>query len=144
MVNNIYAVIDTNVLVSALISTSKESPPVIVLDHIFTGVITPVYDNDIIDEYRRVLSRNKFHLDPIDIEDVINVFLLLGINKERTPIKDESFIDSKDIVFYEVKMSKEDAYLVTGNIKHFPKNPLVVTPREMVDILSDGHGGGSR
>lgn len=34
-------------------------------------------------------------------------------------------------------MSKEDAYLVTGNIKHFPNKPFVVTPREMIeDILT--------
>jgi hypothetical protein len=32
-------------------------------------------------------------------------------------------------------MSKEDAYLVTGNIKHFPKKPIVVTPAEMLEIL---------
>ena len=49
---------------------------------------------------------------------------------------DEEFPDPKDTVFYEVKMSKEDAYLVTGNIKHFPNKPFVVTPKEMIDILS--------
>ena len=32
-------------------------------------------------------------------------------------------------------MSKEDAYLVTGNIKHFPKKQFVVTPHEMVELL---------
>ena len=32
----------------------------------------------------------------------------------------------------------EDAYLVTGNLKHFPKKTFIVTPREMLDmILSD-------
>lgn len=30
----------------------------------------------------------------------------------------------------------EDAYLVTGNLKHFPTKPFVVTPREMLDILN--------
>ena len=39
-------------------------------------------------------------------------------------------------VFDMHKMSKEDAYLVTGNIKHFPNKPFVVTPKEMIDILS--------
>ena len=34
-----------------------------------------------------------------------------------------------------VTLSKDDAYLVTGNIKHFPKKPFVVTPAEMVAIL---------
>lgn len=32
-------------------------------------------------------------------------------------------------------MSKEDAYLVTGNKKHFPTNPIVVTPAELMEIL---------
>lgn len=34
-------------------------------------------------------------------------------------------------------MSVEDAYLVTGNIKHFPKKPFVVTPSQMVEILKE-------
>jgi hypothetical protein len=29
------------------------------------------------------------------------------------------------------------AYLVTGNLKHFPKKPIVVTPSEMIQILED-------
>ena len=43
----------------------------------------------------------------------------------------------KDLPFYEVVLEKRDdgAYLVTGNIKHFPKEPFVVTPRELLDIL---------
>jgi len=40
-----------------------------------------------------------------------------------------------DVVFYEVAISKDDAYLVTGNKKHFPKQPIVVTPSEMLEIL---------
>ena len=40
-------------------------------------------------------------------------------------------------VIYEVAMSKEDAYLVTGNKKHFPNKPIVVTPAEMLEILKE-------
>ena len=29
----------------------------------------------------------------------------------------------------------EDAYLVTGNIRHFPEKPYIVTPRQMLDII---------
>ena len=46
--------------------------------------------------------------------------------------------DPKDRVFYEVVMEErkgEDAYLVTGNIKHFPAKPFIVTPRQMLDII---------
>jgi predicted nucleic acid-binding protein len=44
--------------------------------------------------------------------------------------------DPKDIVFYEVALSVEDSYLVTGNTKHFPKKPFVVTPSEMLQIIN--------
>ena len=45
----------------------------------------------------------------------------------------------KDLPFYEAVLEKRDvnAYLVTGNIKHFPKEPFIVTPRELLDILSN-------
>jgi len=40
-----------------------------------------------------------------------------------------------NIVFYEVTLSKDNAYLVTGNKKHFPKTPIAVTPAEMLESL---------
>ena len=46
--------------------------------------------------------------------------------------------DPKDRIFYEVVMEErkaEDAYLVTGNIRHFPLEPYIVTPRQMLDII---------
>lgn len=135
MGSKVFAVIDTNVIVSALISKNPESSPLLVLAHVYSGTITPVFNAEIIQEYRNVLSRKKFHLNPLDIEDALLVIQDYGLNVERTEVKDEVFPDPNDIVFYEVKMSKEDAYLVTGNIKLFPKKPFVVTPREMVKII---------
>lgn len=70
------------------------------------------------------------------INTVIDSLKFNGISLERTPTT-EYIPDSKDIVFYEVKLSKEDSYLVTGNIKHFPHTPLVVTPTEMLDIINE-------
>ena len=40
-----------------------------------------------------------------------------------------------DVVFYEVALSKDDSYLVTGNVKHFPKVNFVVTPAEIIEII---------
>ena len=48
--------------------------------------------------------------------------------------------DPDDAIFYEVVMEARetiDAYLVTGNIKHFPVKPYVVTPKEMLEILNE-------
>jgi hypothetical protein len=39
-------------------------------------------------------------------------------------------------LIYEVALSRDNAYLVTGNKKHFPQKPIVVTPAEMLEILS--------
>lgn len=131
----IYAVIDTNVLVSALFSSNGSSNPALVIKAVITGDITPIFNWEIIQEYEEVLSREKFNFDARLISTLISVFKEFGVYAERTEIKDEMFPDPDDIVFYEVTMSVEDAYLVTGNIKHFPHKPFIVTPSEMVDIL---------
>ena len=52
--------------------------------------------------------------------------------------------DPKDRVFYEVTMEArkdEDAYLVTGSIKHFPSKLFFVTPRQMLDLILEGTNG---
>ena len=136
MPNRIYAVIDTNVLVSALITSTPNNNPLLVLANVYLGRIVPVFNCEILAEYREVLGREKFHLDPETVDEALHTILLYGLNTERVEVPGEFFPDPKDVVFYEVKMSKEGAYLVTGNIKHFPANPLVVTPKEMVEILS--------
>ena len=139
--DKLFAVVDTNVLVSALISTRLDTPPMTVLAHVYSGTITPVYNDEIIREYRNVLSREKFHLSPEQIERAISVILDYGLFLDRTHIEGEAFPDPKDVVFYEVRMSKDDAYLVTGNIKHFPQKPFVVTPAEMVTIIENNLNG---
>lgn len=133
--NEIYAVIDTNVLVSALLPSQKVSNPTMVLQEVFRGRITPVYNEEILDEYLEVLSRDKFHIHPTNIDIVVNYIKSKGLKLERTKSWEGVFPDPKDVVFYEVTLSKDDAYVVTGNIKHFPKKPFVVTPAEMVAIL---------
>ncbi len=51
----------------------------------------------------------------------------------------DTFPDTDDRVFYEVALSKDDAYLVTGNARHFPKTRIVVSPSEMLEILENSH-----
>ena len=36
----------------------------------------------------------------------------------------ETFPDPDDRVFYEVALSHDDSYVVTGNLRHFPKTPI--------------------
>ena len=56
----IFAVIDTNVLVSALFSIHGQSKPAIVIRKIIDGTITPLYNEEILTEYTDVLNRDKF------------------------------------------------------------------------------------
>lgn len=133
----IYAVIDTNVLVSALFSKTGLSHPAQVITAVIQGIITPLYNHEIINEYRDVLSRDKFKFKTEAVESLLSVFTLFGIDSVRVKAYNEIFPDSDDIVFYEVTMSKEDAYLVTGNLKHFPQKSFVVTPAKMIEILQE-------
>ena len=134
----IYAVIDTNVIVSAYITKNLQAATSKVLAAVLQGKIIPVYSDEIIDEYIEVLHRKKFDIPEYLIKWAIDRILMNGICGEKVR-SIEHFPDPKDIVFYEVALSKDDAYLVTGNKKHFPNKPIVVTPAEMVDILRE-HG----
>lgn len=130
-----YAVIDTNVLVSAMIRWN--SVPGNVVELAFSGTIVPLLNEQIVKEYREVLKRPKFHLTNEIINSVVDEMERLGIYVDADEL-DLALPDPKDRIFYAIVMEKrksENAYLVTGNIKHFPIKPYVVTPRQMMDII---------
>lgn len=131
-----YAVIDTNVLVSALLAKHADSPTVLIVEKLFDDTVIPVFSRDILDEYSAVLHRKKFGFD----SDTVNEFLyeieqrglLLDSNKTDVVLP-----DMKDVPFYAVTLThgEEDTYLVTGNLKHFPVKPFIVTPAQFIGIL---------
>ena len=131
-----YAVVDTNVIVSALIAKNPDSPPRQVFRAMLSGDIIPLYHSDILDEYEEVLGRKKFHLKKETIQTVLEAIRQFGVEVMPRPTG-ESLIDMDDLVFYEVAMEKcdDDAYLVTGNQKHYPVRDFIVTPAEMLEIL---------
>ncbi len=113
------------------------SSPRALVELIFDGVIVPVLNEEIMAEYRNVLARPKFHLTEEIVEDVIADMTERGVFVDAETLEWD-LPDAKDRVFYEVVMEErksEDAYLVTGNLRHFPVKPFVVTPREMLDII---------
>lgn len=129
-----YAVLDTNVLVSALLSRNTDSPTVALLDHILDRTIVPIYNEEILNEYYNVLHRSKFSFATESIEAVLAA-IRSGIATDRTPAE-WIFPDKDDVVFYEVALSVDEAYLVTGNTRHFPPVTKVVTPAEMLQIIN--------
>jgi putative PIN family toxin of toxin-antitoxin system len=134
----IHAVIDTNVLLSAYITKKQDSSTAKVWRAVLDGNIIPMYNEEIIEEYTDVLHRKKFNIPEQLIKDALNHISENGVRAERI-LSDDFFPDPKDVVFYEVALSKDDAYLVTGNTKHFPQKPIVVTPAEMLEILKAGN-----
>lgn len=67
----IYAVIDTNVWVSALLTHNDTSPTERIFKLLFNGEIVALYNDEIMAEYEEVLSRKKFKFPPKDIEDLL-------------------------------------------------------------------------
>ncbi len=132
----VYAVIDTNVFVAALLTKNNDSATVKVFEAIADGMITPLYHDDILKEYAEVLGRPKFKFSKAGIDAVLDMIKKYGVEVFPKPTG-EILIDMDDLIFYEVAMEKrdDDAYLVTGNQKHYPVRDFIVTPAEMIDIL---------
>jgi putative PIN family toxin of toxin-antitoxin system len=126
-------VLDTNVLVSAL--WSRQSEPARVLALVQNGKITPGYDYRILAEYREVLSRAKFNFAAWEICD-----LLALIEQDGLSVTPKSlgmvFTDLDDKPFYEAAKYCQ-AKLITGNKKHFPPDPLVVSPKNFLESFND-------
>jgi hypothetical protein len=54
-----------------------------------------------------------------------------GIEASRVAFAD-IMPDEDDRMFYEVSLSREDSFLVTGNLKHYPATPQVITPADFI------------
>ena len=83
-----------------------------------------------------MLHRAKFKLSEEQISTIIEHVKENGIDSSRFPY-DGEMPDEDDRVFYEVCLSRDDSCLVTGNLKHFPKEPQVITAAEMMEILDN-------
>lgn len=131
-----YAVIDTNVLVSALLSSHDDAATVQVVGKLFSGEIVPLYSEEIMNEYINVLHRKKFKFSEYTINTLVLAIQQFGVLVEPG-VSGEILSDMKDLPFYEVVLEKKDdnAYLVTGNIKHFPQKPFIVTASQLLEIL---------
>ena len=139
-----YAVFDTNVLVSSLLTKRRDSATALVVNAISDGVVIPLYNQEILSEYEDVLHRDKFPFSRKSIRNLLNVIEQFGqtVHTETSWPEEQDMPDSGDVVFFRVVMEKRDAeaWLITGNLRHFPRKPFIVTPAEMIRIIRDGSG----
>lgn len=117
-------VMDINVLVSALLSPNGNPAKVLAL--VMNGKVTACYDSRVMLEYESVLMRRKFTFESQDVWALLNIIQQIGaiVIPEPTNVK---FTDEEDTKFYEVAKTA-GAYLVTGNIKHFPEEDWIILP----------------
>ena len=134
--NKFLVVFDTNVIVSALLSDDVDSNEVKLMEYINSNIITPIFSDDIMKEYREVLSRKEFGFNKKSVGDMITRFKKKGMIIKPHQL-DMDFKDISDLKFYEVVMEKKDknAKLVTGNIKDFPVDKRIVTSRELLKLI---------
>lgn len=133
-------VLDTNILVSGLLN--PHGPPGQIARMIAAGDITLCYDARIIDEYRKVLRHDKFHFDCDNVENLIDEIKISGLPVASKPLG-FSLIDPEDEKFLEVAIAGKVQYLVTGNIKHYPKTKQntvsIIKPADLLSALTNKH-----
>ena len=137
MFDRYYVVLDTNVIVSTLLN--RFSIPGMIVSYCLDGFLVPVLNKEIYQEYRMVLYRPKFLFSRDNIEN-----FLAGLTQQALFIEEEplniKMIDDDDRKFYEVLSTQQKiakTFLVTGNTRHYPTEPCIVTPRQMMDLLQE-------
>ena len=133
----IRVVLDTNVVVSALISPFGNEA--LVIHAVQIGSVVPCYSRAIADEYAGVLVRPKFSFAPNAIEGLLS--LLTSAGEIVTPRRLRRLSpDPKDDDFIACAMAANADFLVTGNKRHFPAGSYgparVVSARELIEYLN--------
>lgn len=131
-----------SLFLSFLLTKNMESSVVKVVELVKNETIVPLLHTEILEEYKEVLRRDYLKIDDSYVTDLMETIIKLGVFCDRKEAFGP-FPDPDDIVFYEVSLSVEDSYLITGNIKHFPKNGHVVTPAEMLQIIRLAESNGN-
>ena len=117
-------VLDTNIIVSSLLSGGN---PGRIIDLITEGRIKLCFDDRILAEYLDVLSRPKFGFPPIRVNLFIHDTVRAGFSIDVPVPSRFAMPDESDRKFYDAAKTA-DAILITGNIKHYPPEPFILTP----------------
>jgi len=130
-------VLDTNVLVSALISPFGNEAQV--LDAVQRGRITPCLSRSILEEYAGVLARPKFGFAGKEVDGLIGLLKSTGLEFEPAPAAGSS-PDPGDEDFIACALEAGAEFIVTGNKRHFPAESCgparVVSARELMELLN--------
>jgi len=133
----IRAVIDTNVVVSGLLSPVGNEALILLAVH--QGLVRPCFSEEILEEYAGVLARPKFAFPADEIEALLTMFRSQGelvVAKASAAIS----VDPGDTKFLQCAETAQADYLVTGNRRHFPEASYgvtrVVSAGELLDRIT--------
>ena len=126
-------VLDTNVLVSGLLSPFGSSGEIVRM--ISAGILILQYDSRILLDYQEVLYRPKFQFDKEQVDTILDYVKQNGQAIAATPLK-KRLPDPDDEPFLEIAIAGWAACLVTGNKTHFPRHSRqgmkVLSPSEFI------------
>lgn len=131
-------VVDTNVLISGLIS--RKGPPAAIVDLISDAKLSVIIDDRIEAEYREVLSRPGWPFPWEEGMALLDEVLNNGEKVVADPLKAD-VPDPDDLMFIEVAVEAQADCIVTGNKRHFPKaaakNISVLSPSEFMQMIRE-------
>jgi uncharacterized protein len=132
----IRAVLDTNVVVSAMLKAGGTSSRIVKAG--VAGHFQWVVSEALLREYQEVLFRPRFKLDPGNVEDLmkfIRASVIITFPVENLTLAK----DPDDNKVIECAAEGRAEYVVTGNLRHFPaefRGFRTVSPRNFLTILS--------
>ena len=135
------AIIDTNVVVSGLLTSQEGTPTRRLLDGMLAGDFPFYLSIDLLAEYRQVLLRKKIqHLHGLSDEDIdrlLEVIVANGILREPTPTGQES-PDPGDQFLWDLLAAQPKALLVTGDkalLEDARQAASVITPSSYIRLI---------
>ena len=129
-------VLDTNVIVSGLLSVN--GPPAEILRGVLDGLYQVCYSPSILHEYVDVLNRPQFPFPKDEIHEILGHLIEKG-GLVFPNISTPSLPDPTDEKFLAVALSARVDFLITGNLKHFPKSKrqgvTVLSPKQFIETI---------
>ena len=127
-------ILDTNIIISSVKST-KGNPAKIVNLICDDEDIQFYYSNDIFAEYKKVLAYERLKISVEIQKEILKVVKEVGILIEPA-ISDIPLPDESDRIFYDAAKSV-NAYLITGNLKHYPEESHIIPPARFVEMVEN-------
>lgn len=134
-------IIDTNVLVSALIQ--RNYPYFIVYNYVFENLVEVCISNELFREYLEVLNRPKFSKYPDFSSKAESVLAQIEAKSTKfEPTKQIHIIqDDADNRLLELALASQADYIITGNTNDFTMNHFqrtkIVSPKEYWDFFRE-------